>query len=302
MREVYRRVAVPLAGAGTPGAWLAGRRVMAVDGVQMDIPDTAGNEEAFGRGKTHQSLDDPYPKVKIVGLAECATHAIVDAEIGAVSTDKREITRSLLTSFEPGMLVIADRGFFSHEFWREAAATGADLLWRVQSGLKLHVVAELPDGSYLSRLMTAVERQRVRRHHTRGVGAVPGGVTVRVVEYEITNREGDALGPIRLITTLLDPDEATAAELAAAYHYRWEFETSLAEIETRQRGSYRLLRSQSPAMVRQEIWGLLTTHYAIRELMHRAADLGGSDALRLSFIRTLRVVRRHVTGQAGFSP
>ncbi|MFJ9371696.1 IS4 family transposase [Nocardia sp. NPDC101769] len=302
VRELYRRVAVPLAGAGTPGAWLAGRRVMAVDGVQMDIPDTAGNEEAFGRGKTHQSLDDPYPKVKIVGLAECGTHAIVDAEIGAVDTDEREITRPLLASFEPGMLVIADRGFFSHEFWREAADTGADLLWRVQSGLKLHVVQGLPDGSYLSRLMTAVERQRIRRHHSRGLDTIPEGVTVRVVEYEITNREGDAPGPIRLITTLLDPDEVTAAELAAAYHYRWEFETSLAEIETRQRGSYRLLRSQSPAMVRQEIWGLLTTHYAIRELMHRAADVDGSDPLRLSFIRTLRVVRRHVTGQAGFSP
>jgi hypothetical protein len=302
LRELYRRVAVPLGGAGTPGGWLAGRRVMAVDGVQMDIPDTPGNEEVFGRGKTHQSLEDPYPKVKIVGLAECATHAIIDAEIGAVTTDEREITRGLLASFEPGMLVIADRGFFSHEFWREAAATGADLLWRVQSGLKLHVVQELPDGSYLSRLMTDVERQRIRRHRARGLDTVPEGVTVRVVEYEVANRDPCQPGPIRLITTLVDPGQVTAAELAAAYHCRWEFETGLAEIETRQRGSYRLLRSQSPAMVRQEIWGLLTTHYAIRELMYHAADLGGNDPLRLSFVRSLRVVRRHVTGQAGFSP
>jgi hypothetical protein len=302
VRELYRRVAVPLAGAGAPGAWLAGRRVMAVDGVQMDIPDTADNETEFGRGKTHQSLEDPYPKVKVVGLAECATHAIIDAEIGAVTTGERELTRPLLGAFTPGMLVIADRGFFSHEFWREAADTGADLLWRVQSSLKLHVLEKLPDGSYLSRLMTDIERQRIRRHRARGLDTTPEGVLVRVIEYEVGNRDSDTSGPIRLITTVLDPAEATAAELAAAYHQRWEFETSLAEIETRQRGSYRLLRSQSPAMVRQELWGLLITHYAIRELMYHAADLEGHDPLRLSFIRTLRVVRRQITGQGGFSP
>ncbi|WP_067568761.1 IS4 family transposase [Nocardia acidivorans] len=220
----------------------------------MDIPDTADNEEVFGRGKTHQSLDDPYPKVRVVGLGECATRAIVDARIGAVSVGERELTRPLLDAFTSDMLVIADRGFFGHEFWREAVATGADLLWRVQSGLKLHVVEELPDGWYLPRLMTDVECQRIRRHRSRGLDTPPEGVTVRVVEYEVTNRDSDAAGPIRLITTLLDPEEVTAAELAAAYHLRWEFETSLAEIETRQRGSFRLLRSHSPAMVRQEIW------------------------------------------------
>lgn len=302
LRELYRRVAVPLAGAGTSGAWLAGRRVMAVDGVQMDVPDTADNDEAFGRGTSHQGLDAPYPKVKVVGLAECGTRAIVDAEIGAATDDERALARALLAAFEPGMLVVADRGFFSHEFWREAAATGADLLWRVQSGLKLHVVQQLPDGSYLSRLMTDIERQRIRRHHARGLDTMPVGVPVRVIEYEITNRDSDTPGPIRLVTTILAPEQASAAELATTYHQRWEFETSLAEIETRQRGSYRVLRSHSPAMVRQEIWGLLTTHYAVRELMYHAADLEGCDPLRLSFIRTLRVVRRHVTGQAGFSP
>ncbi len=217
-------------------------------------------------------------------------------------SDERELARPLLASIDPGMLVLADRGFYSRQFWDEATATGAQLLWRVQSSLKLHVVTELADGSYLSVLLTDIERQRIRRHRARGLDTVPHGPTVRVIEYDIANRETDGGSPTRLITTILDPEQAAAGELAAVYHQRWEFESSLAEIETRQRGSYRVLRSQSPEMVRQEIWALLLTHYAIRALMYEATDPERLDPLRMSFIRTLRIVRRHVTGQAGFSP
>ena len=123
---------------------------------------------------------------------------------------------------------------------------------------------------------------------------------MRVIEYDVANRDSQSGSPIRLITTILNLEQASAAELAAVYHQRWEFESSLAEIETRQRGSYRVLRSQSPEMVRQEIWALLLTHYAIRALMYEAGDPDQLDPLRMSFIRTLRIVRRHVTGQAGF--
>ncbi|GFG85569.1 IS4 family transposase [Mycolicibacter algericus] len=301
LRELYERVARPLAGAGNPGAWLADLRVMAIDGIQLDVPDTADNDEEFGRGAS-KGLDGPYPKVKVLGLGECGTHAVIDAHLGGVHVDERDLARPLLASFEPGMLVLADRGFYSHQFWQEAAATGADLLWRVQSGLTLHPVTELVDGSYLSVLLTTIERQRIRRHQARGLATVPQGLTVRVIEYDIANRDSDDRSPIRLITTILDPERLSAAELAAAYHQRWEFESSLAEIETRQRGSYRVLRSHSPEMVRQEIWALLLTHYAIRALMHEATDPDGLDPLRMSFIRTLRIVRRHITGQAGFSP
>ena len=156
------------------------------------------------------------------------------------------------------MLVLADRGFYSRAFWDEAADTGAQLLWRgMRSSLKLHVVTELADGSYLSVLLTDIERQRIRRHRARGLHTVPQGPTVRVIEYDIANRDSQSGSPIRLITTILDPEQASAGELAAVYHQRWEFESSLAEIETRQRGSYRVLRSHSPEMVRQEIWALL---------------------------------------------
>ena len=147
IRELYARVARPLAGAGTSGAWLGDLRVMAIDGVQLDVPDTADNEDAFGRGVS-QGLDAPYPKVKVLGLGECGTHAVIDAQLGGILVDERELARPLLASIDPGMLVLADRGFYSTAFWDEAADTGAQLLWRVQSSLKLHVVTELADGSY----------------------------------------------------------------------------------------------------------------------------------------------------------
>lgn len=302
LRELYDRIARPLAGAGTPGAWLGDLRVMAIDGVQLDIPDTADNDHEFGRGARLGDLEPPYPKVKVVGLAECGTHAVIDAHIGGARTGERDLARPLLANLEPGMLLLADRGFYGREFWEEAADTGAQLLWRVQVPMQLPVITELTDGSYLSVLMSPSEYQRRRRLMSRGENITPQGTQVRVIEYDIANRETQSGSPIRLITTIFDPQIASATELAAVYHQRWEFESSLAEIETRQRGSYRVLRSHSPDMVRQEIWALLLTHYAIRALMYEASDPDGHDPLRMSFIRTLRIVRRHVTGQAGFSP
>lgn len=302
LRELYDRIARPLAGAGTPGAWLGDLRVMAIDGVQLDIPDTADNDHEFGRGARLGDLEPPYPKVKVVGLAECGTHAVIDAHIGGARIGERDLARPLLANLEPGMLLLADRGFYGREFWQEAADTGAQLLWRVQVPMQLPVITELADGSYLSVLMSPSEYQRRRRLMSRGENITPQGAQVRVIEYDIANRETQSGSPIRLITTIFDPQIASATELAAVYHQRWEFESSLAEIETRQRGSYRVLRSHSPDMVRQEIWALLLTHYAIRALMYEASDPDGHDPLRMSFIRTLRIVRRHVTGQAGFSP
>lgn len=174
LQELYERLARPLAGPGTPGAWLGDLRVMAIDGVQLDVPDTADNEDEFGRGSS-LGLDAPYPKVKVLGLAECGTHAVIDAHLGGVLVDERDLARPLLASVTSDMLVLADRGFYSREFWGQAAATGAQLLWRVQSGLKLHAVTELADGSYLSVLLTTIERQRIRRHQARGLDTVPQG-------------------------------------------------------------------------------------------------------------------------------
>jgi IS4 transposase len=169
--------------------------------------------------------------------------------------------------------------------------------------VNLQIIQPLPDGSYLSILPDPKVRQRRYTQMTRGRGYVEEqtGIPVRVVEYEIPDRNGkDEV--YCLITTLTDPEEVTAIELAAAYQQRWEFESSLDELEIHQRGPARILRSKSAEMVKQEIWALLLTHYAIRDLICQAADHAGIDPDRLSFIRSLRVIRRQVTDQAAFSP
>jgi Transposase DDE domain len=231
------------------------------------------------------------------------THAIVAARLGAWRVSERALAGELIADFEPGMLVIADRGFYSWQLWQAAAASGADLLWRIQDGPNLPVVRAFPDGSYESFLLDPKVRGRRATQRHRGSANIeePSGIPVRVIEYEVTNREGK--GEIFcLITTIMDSQDATAAELAAAYQERWEFESSLDEIKTHQRGRGGVLRSKSPEMIRQEIWALLLTHYAIRRLMCEAADQAGKDPDLLSFMRSLRVIRRQVSDQAALSP
>lgn len=302
LRLLFERVAVPCAQRGTKGAWLGSRRLMAIDGFMLDIPDTKENDEAFGRSGGEKN-PAPFPQVRVVGLGECGTHAIVAARLAAWRTSERALAGELVADFEPGMLIIADRGFYSWQLWQTAAASGADLLWRMQDGPNLPIVRAFPDGSYESFLLDPKVRGRRATQRHRGSANIeePSGIPVRVIEYEVTNREGK--GEIFcLVTTIMDPEDATAAELAAAYNERWEFESSLDEIKTHQRGRGGVLRSKSPEMIRQEIWAFLLTHYAIRRLMCEAADQAGEDPDRLSFIRSLRVIRRQVTDQAALSP
>ena len=302
LQLLFERVAVPCAQRGTKGAWLGSRRLMAIDGFVLDIPDTTENDEAFGRSGGEKN-PAPFPQVRVVGLGECGTHAIVAARLAAWRTSERALAGELVADFGPGMLIIADRGFYSWNLWQAAAESGADLLWRMQDGPNLPVVRTFPDGSYESFLLDPKVRNRRKNQRHRGSAHIeePSGIPVRVIEYEVTNREGkDEI--FCLITTIMDPEDATAAELAAAYQERWEFESSLDEIKTHQRGRGGVLRSKSPEMIRQEIWALLLTHYAVRHLMCEAADQAGKDPDRLSFIRSLRVIRRQLTGQAALSP
>jgi hypothetical protein len=308
MRELFERVAVPVAEYGTAGAWLNGRRLMAVDGFVLDVPDTPENVEEFGKSQGDSLYASAYPQVRVVGLGECGSHAIVAARVAGSRISEQVLATELAESFEPEMLITADRYFYAFSLWRKAVDTGADLLWRVQSSLPLPVVRTLSDGSYLSLIyntkVTRLRRQAILEAARAGRSVHPDqGILVRALEYEIPDRDGNGKHEtVRLITSILDQDDTTAVELAAAYHERWEYENLIDEIKTHQRGSGRVLRSRSPSMVLQEIWALLLTHYGIRALMCRAADEADVDPDRLSFMRSLRVIRRQVTGQADFSP
>jgi hypothetical protein len=307
LRMLFERTAVPVAGRGTKGAWLGSRRLMAVDGFMLDVPDTVGNVEEFGRLDTGPKAS-AFPQVRVLALNECGSHATVAASIGPCRDDERTLLTGIVGAFTADMLVIADRNFYSFDLWRRALDTGADLLWRVKAGVTLPVIEPLSDGSYRSVVINPTisgARRVTLLDRIRRGESVPTeqAVGVRVVEYDIPDRAGNGTGELLcLITSIGDPAEVTAIELATAYHDRWESETSFREKKTYLRRSGRVLRSKSPKMVRQEIWAMLLTHYAVRKLMCRAADEAGHDPDRLSFTRSLRVIRRQVTDQADFPP
>jgi hypothetical protein len=305
LRELFDRVAVPMAGRSTRGAWFRSWRVMAIDGVVLDVPDTPENNTEFehsagGRGTS------AFPVVRMVGLAECGTHAMVAAELGTWSTGEHTLAAGLVPELEPDMLVIADRGFYSYRLWHAMLDRGTAALFRVSSKLVLPVLQAHPDGSYRSVLLDPKRQSPIRKRAARAgdrANAVleSAGTPCRVVEYVVTNRSGET-ETFCLITSILDYQDAPARDLAMLYHERWEIENTLDEIEIHQIGHGRVLRSKSPEMVRQEIWGILLAHYAIRHLMHEAADTADIDPDRLSFIRSLRLIRRQITGQADFPP
>jgi hypothetical protein len=300
LRRLFELAAVPLATPATIGAWLGRWRLMAIDGVTLDVPDTPDNEAAFGRPGSRKPQGGAFPQVRVVGLGECGTHAVVAAELGPIATGERELAAGVLADLEEGMLVTFDRGFFSYNFFAQAKQTGADLLFRVSSSLKLPVLHRLPDDSYLSAITGKGIGTPATLGEARWRAAARQAILVRVVEYQVTDRDTGEV--YRLITTITDWHDAPAPDLAAAYNQRWEFEIALDEIETHQIAHSRVLRSKSPEMVRQEIWGILLAHYAIRTLMVEAAHDADIDPDRLSFIRSLRVIRREAEGSADFPP
>ena len=290
MAMLFERVARPLATEDTPGCWLAGRRLVAMDGTCLDLADTVANDGFFGRPGVMKGERSAFPQARVVALAECGTHAMFEAVIGSCTTSETALARELLGRLSPAMLCLADRGFYSFEAWQRAGRTGADLLWRVKDTLGLDAVKDLPDGSWLAEVFHS-GTDRKREHP----------VTVRVIEYTIDDGR-EPTGSFRLITTILDHHEASATELAGAYTQRWEIETAFDELKTHQRGPRAVLRSKSPDLVIQEIWGHLCCHYAIRSLMLDAAVESGRDPDRVSFVAALRISRRSIAQAGAFPP
>jgi hypothetical protein len=305
--QVFETVAVPVADELTQGAWLGSWRLMAIDGFDWDTPDTSQNAAEFGysgSGTTRSA----FPKARVVTISECASHAVVAAEIGPMSSGEQTLARGLYPGLQADWLLIGDRNFYGYDDWNAARAGGAELLWRVSASVTLPVLAAHPDGSYASMLVNpkirGAARARLVQAAGRGQALDPArAVAIRVVEYTVPDREGNGTGElIALITTITDPAQASAEQLAAAYHQRWEHETGNKQLKTHLRGPAKILRSQKPDMVRQEIYGYLLTHYAISALICRAATEADIDPDRVKFLRTVRIVRRRVADSAAFSP
>jgi hypothetical protein len=309
LRDIFAQVAAPVADPLTRGAFLGPWRLMSIDGFEWDAPDTPGNAAAFGYAGSGTDRA-AFPKVRVVSISECGSHAAVDAGIGGIAgmgAGEQSLARPMLRRLEEDWLLIADRNFYDWAGWCTAADTGAALLWRVKSDLTLPVLELLPDGSYRSVL---VRPKTAGKQRTELIEAARRGEdldedkarSVRVIEYEVPDREGEGKGElIALITTITDPRQAPAGVLAEAYHQRWEHETGNDQLKTHLRGPGRVLRSKSPGMARQEIYGYLLTHYAISAVICRAATEADIDPDRVKFTRTVRIIRR-ATGPAAFPP
>src|SRR4051795_7940532 len=199
LRRLYERVVRPVAAPATKGAWYRGWRLVSLDGSCLDVADTGENCAAFGRPEASRG-ESAFPQLRFVALVENGTHVLFGARLGAFADGETTLARDALAALQAGMLCLADRQFFGHALWQGAAATGADLLWRVKRNLRLPREARLTDGSYLT---TVYPSEKGRRHRT-------AGVRVRVVEYRLESvAEAEPL--YRLGATVPDPAAAAAA-------------------------------------------------------------------------------------------
>ncbi len=282
LQRLYAAVVKPIAQAATRGAWYRRWRLVSLDGSTLEVADTPDNERAWGRPSASRGTA-AYPRLRFVSLLENGTHVLFAAELGDYHSAEVKLAQEVVKALQPGMLCLADREFLGYKLWGGARERGADLLWRAKKNLRLPCVQRLADGSYLSELYASEKERRQQRNAVR----------VRVIEYRL---QGVANGEpfYRLITTILEPESAPAQELAALYHERWEIETTLSEFKVRLPGARLLLRSKTPDLVRQEFYGFLLTHFAIRGLMHEAALAADEDPDRVSFLHAVRVVRRHL--------
>lgn len=292
LSDLVQRCCVPMADAKRhPNAFYAGLRVVAIDGSNFEVPDEEDNVATFGYPGSRTGHAG-YPQAQCAVLVECATHAILGANIGPYRAAEWEICKPLLQRMTPEMLCLADRGFSGFEHWREARATGAQLLWRCTNNRKLAVARQLSDGSYLS----SIKPTKVSR-----AAADEQAITVRVIEYILPDANGEQ-SHVRLLTSLLDEHAAPASDLASLYHQRWHVEAVFDELKTHLRSGRRVLRSKRPDLVRQEFYGWVLAHYAVRWLLHQGASYGDVPHETLSFKGHAELLKRTQPRSGAFPP
>jgi len=291
IRELFDEVVKPIAKRVTRSAWFRRLRLVAIDGCCLHVPDSAANVKAFGKPITAVGTTAPLPQIRFVTLCELGTHVLFGARMSGWKTSELALAFQVIERLEPGMLCLADRLFYGFPLWKKAVSTGADLLWRVQKTIPLPRLESLSDGSYLS---------EVRPRSNAPVSERKQRLSVRVIEFTVTLR--DHVERYRVITTLLDPEQAPAMELANLFARRWGIETAFGEVKTYLRGRETLLRSQRPDLVEQDFYGLLLAHFGVRSVMEEAARSEKLQPTELSFLHAVRVVIRRLPEMVSFSP
>ena len=278
LRERCQVIATP---SSMPNAFFGRYRLMAIDGTLFNTPDTAANAAAFGRS-SNQYGPGAYPQVKCVLLAECGSHAVVGLEMDRYEVSEVHGAYRLLEQVGPNMVVLVDAGIISGAFIEHVRERRAHVLGALEAGAWEHLrkTHRLADGSVLAWVAPAHSghaRYRLQR-----------GMWVRIISYRVTDaRLGEPGKVYRVVTTLLNPRVAPALALIELYHERWEIELVIDEIKTHERAQRKVLRSQTPEGVRQELYGIYLAHYAVRVLLAEAAVEADLDPDRLSFTEGL---------------
>ena len=286
---VYDQLVGPLATRATLGAWYRRWRVVTIDATVLDVADTPANVRAFRRpGVSHGSA--AYPQVRLVSLLENGTHILFGAKIAGCRTHEAKLARKVIARLPKDALCLADRAFFGYPLWKQALATGAQLLWRVKSDANLPKIRKLPDGSYLTKIYPSAKARKLD----------VDGIPARLIEFTIDTPSGSE--QYRLLCSILDYRKAPAIQLAHLYHRRWTIETVFAELKTTLRGNAIVLRGKTPEHIRQEVYGILMAHFGVRAFMLEAALSEKIDPSDLSFLHALRVVARYLPLYVSFPP
>lgn len=280
LRHLFRRVVRLLATPQTPGAFYKGKRLMALDGFVVDLPDTPDNARIFGKPKSGRA-EGAFPQARVLSLCEAGTHVLYRHLVKPISVGEATMADYLLRWLEQDMLVLWDRGFLSYKTLQRVQQRNAHLLARVKKTFVFEPLEVLPDGSYLSKMYPSPYHRKKDQ----------GGIVVRIIEYTLNDPGRPSKEKVhRLLTTLLDATAYPAKELIVLYHQRWEHELTIDELKTHQLARPEL-RSKTPAGVLQEIEGLLLAHYVVRTLMFEAAQREGVAPVQLSFTATLKILR-----------
>jgi transposase IS4-like protein/DDE family transposase len=289
VRQLFTQVVRPLAEPDTPGAFYHGLRLMGIDGVVFDVPDSPANAAVFGRPRAGSRGDGAFPQIRKLSLVELGTHVEVALIVKPCRTGEHAMVDALLPYLTAQMLLLWDRGFFSYQQWKKLMTRGVHVLARVTSRLILRSIRTLADGSYMAKIYkNAYDRKKDR-----------DGIMVRVIRYTLDDPQRVGHGEVHvLITNLFDDDLYPAMELISLYHERWEQEEVFDEQKThqdpRRATKPAQLRSETPAGVIQEVYALSLGHFVIRSQMFEAAATVGVDPDRLSFTGCFQILKNRL--------
>jgi hypothetical protein len=285
IRHLFAQVVRPLARPDTPGAFYCGLRLMGIDGVVLDVPDSDANATAFGRPTAGPRGDGAFPQIRKLSLVELGTHVEVAFLVKPCHCGEQAMVDALLPHLTPAMLLLWDRGFFSYEQWQKLIEPRVKVLARVTNQLTLRPIRILADDSYLAKIF--------KHHYDRKKDR--NGIMVRVIRYTLDDPQRVGNGEVHvLITNLFDEELCPAMQLIPLYHERWEEELVFDEQKThqdpRRASKPAQFRSETPSGVIQEVYAVSLGHFVIRSLMFEAAASVGLDPDRLSFTGCFQIL------------